>query len=584
MSPPQTPLQDRDFLFKVKVLMALRVLVLTLFLGAVIVFQIKTRQSASLLPISMLIAVTYFLTLLYALMLGRVKSLKLFCYLQIAGDILIETGIVHITGGVESVFSFLYIFSIISAAIILYRPGSYTIASLASILYGLLTNLELRQLLPSVYFHSQVDTFVEGEYALYKVSLNIVAFFLVAFLSGYLAEKVRSTREELEKKSENLLELQEFHENIVKSMNSGLMTLNGSGQIVTCNHEAEQICGYPIEKIRGMLCPDLFPDFPWHRILLREPIGVTINRHEGWFNRRDGQRIYLEMRLSPLKDEKGIVKGTILLFQDATELKALELQVKRSEKLAAVGRLAAGIAHEIRNPLGSLSGSVQVLQSELELDETNRRLMEIVVKETNRLDSIVTQFLSYARPQPLQIANYEINRLIRDSLTLLQNHEHYKDTVLIETRFEEPGLMAAVDPQSFQQVLWNLFLNALQAMPSGGTLRVETATLSPKASGFRSPNPEDGRSAGLCQITVEDSGEGIPPEALDKVFDPFFTTKDQGTGLGLALVHKIIEEHQGEITVESMGGKGTTFRIVLPAAKQLALSAQQSALQEGSAA
>ena len=566
MSPPQTPLPDRDLLFKVKALMALRVLVLTLFLGAVIVFQIKTGQLASPLPISMLIAVTYFLTLLYAIMLGRVKSLKLFCYLQIAGDLLIETGIVHITGGMESVFSFLYIFSIISAAIILYRPGSYTTASLASILYGLLSNLELRQLLPSVYFHSQVDSFVEGEYALYKVSFNIVAFFLVAYLSGYLAEKVRATGVELEKKSENLLELQEFHEHIVKSMNSGLMTLNGSGQIATCNQEAEKICGYPIAKVRGALCQDIFPDFPWHQILLREPIGVAIQRFESWFNRPDGQKIYLEMRLSPLKDEKGTVKGTILLFQDSTELKALELQVKRAEKLAAVGRLAAGIAHEIRNPLGSLSGSVQVLQEELELDETNRRLMEIVVKETNRLNSIVTQFLTYARPQPLQIAHQKINGLIRDSLTLLQNHELYNSAVLIETHLEEPGLIAAVDPQPFQQVLWNLFLNALQAMPGGGILRVTTATMPHRSPGFRSPDSRNIHSFGTCRISIQDTGEGIPPEVLDKIFDPFFTTKEQGTGLGLALVHKIIEEHQGEITVESTVGKGTTFQIALPAA------------------
>lgn len=568
------PPQDRDLLFKLKVLMALRVVVITLFLGTVIIFQIKTRDSSSPLPISVLIAVTYFLTLVYALLLNRVKQLRLFCYLQIAGDLLIETGIVHLTGGVESVFSFFYFFSIISAAIILYRPGSYTAASMASIFYGLLGNLELRSMLPSVSFHPLANVPpAEGEYIFYKVSLNVVAFFLVAFLSGSLAEKEKSTGEELEKKSENLVELQEFHENIVKSMNSGLMTLNGSGQIISCNGAAEQICGYPLERIRGALCHDVFPEFPWQRLLSRDPIGVAIHRFEGWFIRQDGPRICLEMRLSPLRDEKGEVKGTVLLFQDLTELRALEVQLKRSERLAAMGRLSAGIAHEIRNPLASLSGSVQVLQSELQLQDTDRRLMDIVVQETNRLNSIVTEFLSYARPQPLQIGNHDLNALIRDSLTLLENHELYNREFRIETVFSQSEISAAVDPQPFKQMLWNLFLNALQAMPSGGTLRISTGAVSPgladslpQESGF----PEAIRK---CEVMVEDSGEGISPEVVDKIFDPFFTTKDQGTGLGLALVHKIVEEHHGEIYVESKVGRGTTFRILLPAAAAAAAPA-----------
>lgn len=547
--------------------MALRVLVVTLFLGAVIIFQLQAPgETVSPLPISILIAVTYLLTLVYSLLVGRVRNLKLFCYLQIFGDLLIETGIVHITGGVDSIFSFLYIFSIISGAIILYRPGSYTIASLASILYSLLANFELRGMLPSISFHPLMAGVEDGEYMVYKISLNIIAFFLVAFLSSSLAEKEKSTGEELEKKSENLLELQQFHENIVKSMNSGLMTLNVSGQIVSCNEATEQICGFPLLRIQGAFCHDIFPEFPWQRLLLRDPVGVSIQRLEGWFIRQDGQRICLEMRLSPLRDEKGEIKGTVLLFQDLTELKALELQLKRSERLAAMGRLSAGIAHEIRNPLACLSGSVQVLQSELQLDETNRRLMDIVVQETNRLNSIVTQFLAYARRQPLQIAHHDINALIRDSLTRLENHELFTQAVRIETRFQESEILAAVDPQPFKQILWNLFLNALQAMPSGGKLLVATEAGPPSAAEVHGVEPEPVAVSRTCKVTVQDSGEGIPPNVLDKIFDPFFTTKEQGTGLGLALVHKIVEEHHGKIFVESKMGSGTTFHILLPAA------------------
>ena len=257
------------------------------------------------------------------------------------------------------------------------------------------------------------------------------------------------------------------------------------------------------------------------------------------------------MAASLLKDDKDAVRGIILVFQDITKMVQMEERVRRQERLATVGSLAAGIAHEIRNPLASLSGSIQVLQGELDLKNDNKNLMDIVVRETDRLNTIITDFLEYARPKTSEDDFIVLADILDETITLLKHSKNFQEGIGIRSTVE-PTISIRGDSQRLRQVFWNLLLNACQAMPNGGDITISAG-----------PFPRGEDDHGWCEIVIADTGQGIAREYLDKIFDPFFTTKTGGTGLGLAIVYRIIEDHGGTITVEA-GGRGSQFRILLP--------------------
>ncbi len=546
---------SNELLFKIKSLMVLRVVVISVFLGTIIIFKIKSGQIPFIVPVTILIAITYLLTIIYSVLLKLIKNLRFLCYLQLIGDILVETGVIYISGGIESPFSFLYILSIIASSIVLYKRGSYIIASLSSILYGTFVNLEFYNLLhPLTFDSSSVNISPIGETVIYTVFLNISAFFLVAFLSGYLSEKLKRTGEELEEKSEDLIQLKTFHESVVKNMGSGLMTADLNGRIVSFNLAAEGITGYKFYDVRGRYYSEFFNipllkgDF---NILTDNPV-----RMEDIFIRKDGINIHIGMNISPLKDDKNNIRGIIGVFQDLTTIKEMKEKVIKSEKLAAIGRISAGIAHEIRNPLASISGSIQVLKDELSLNDPNIKLMDIILRETVRLNSIITQFLIYASPykKNLQICN--IKELITETITLLKNSKEYPSNLYIDTSFENNGITINGDPKQIKQVIWNLCLNSIHAMNKGGRMTISVNPLYPPLV--------KGGEEGFVEIIIKDTGTGISETDLQKVFDPFFTTKEEGTGLGLSTVQKILEGHNGSINIESKEGYGTTVKITLP--------------------
>ncbi len=553
---------EKDLLFKIKVLMVLRVVIITIFLGAVVIFQYQVGQLPLILPITILITVTYLLTILYALLFGLIKNLRIFCYIQTIGDLLVETGVIYITGGIESPFFFLYILTIITASIVLYRPGSYIIASLASILYGTIIDLELYNIIHPMRSYPKAPISYEPSYIFYIVLINISAFFLVAFLSGYLSEKLKKVRKELKEKSGDLIELQRFHENVVRSIGSGLLTTTLKGEINSFNQAAEGITGYKFEEIIETPCPDLF-DLPRVRMVFAEPIMIGDNsyRGEGIFRRKDGKEIYIGINFSLLRDEMDRIKGVIGIFQDITRLKEMEEKVARAERFAAIGKVSAGIAHEIRNPLASISGSIEVLRDELNLDGENRRLLDIVVREADRLNMIIKQFLSYASPKPSKFRQCNINEIIEETITLLKNSKEYNPNIELVTSFNNrKGIWAEIDPEQMKQVFWNLSLNAMQAMPEGGRLEINTSYYNNNIDRDVINNP---LSRQKVKIVFSDTGIGILQKDKDNVFDPFFTTKDEGTGLGLATVYRIVENHGGYIDIESTPGKGTSVNIYI---------------------
>ncbi|RMF94291.1 MAG: PAS domain-containing protein, partial [Nitrospinota bacterium] len=311
---------NADLLRKVKILMTLRVIAVTLFWGVILFFQAQDSPFASLFPVSWPVIGVYGATLVYILHLPHVRNLRAFCFLQILGDLILETSILYVTGGVESVFSFLYILSIITASITLQRPGNYTIALLAGLFYLSLACGEFYGLITPVPFLGQDSLSVPGTYILYKSVLNTAAFFLVAFLSDYLSESLRRAGKALEEKSENLANLRSFHENIVQSMSSGLLITQIDGRIVSLNKAAERITGFTLEEVQGKSCYEFFR-LPTLLEICRHPETLqvgTLYRCEGDFEKRDGEKIYLGLSISPFRDDRGVLRGLIFIFQDVT--------------------------------------------------------------------------------------------------------------------------------------------------------------------------------------------------------------------------------------------------------------------------
>ena len=544
--------EEKEIQKKLKVLMILRIVLVTLFLVSSILLQIKFG-SREIPAFYLLVVPVYLITIIYALLINRVSNLELFAYIQLIGDLIIETVLVYITGGIESSFSFTYIITIIYASIILYRRGGYVVAGISSILYGGLIDIQYYGLFEATHLSilSPAETF-------YKVFLHVLFFFVVAFLSGGLAESLRQTGEILKEKDTDLVELQTFYKNVAQSMSSGLLTTDLKGHITSFNRAAEDITGNFFEDVKGKI---------WHEIFNLEEIKSVFSklemlripfRFEGNYVRKDGAKLALGITISSLKNESGETTGAIGIFQDLTKIKEMEDDIKKKEKLAMVGELAAGMAHEIRNPLASLSGSMQILKSESSLSGENKKLLEIALRETEKLNRIISDFLTYARPTPLNKKRCDINRLLNDTVTLLRNSKEYQKKIKIATNLEGKRLITEVDPNQMSQVFWNLSINAVQAMSDGGELIIASKKRVKKGRGYSDFDKD------YIEIIFKDTGNGINPVVKDKIFYPFFTTKDKGSGLGLAIVHRIVEDHKGEIKVESKLNEGSRFIIHLP--------------------
>jgi two-component system sensor histidine kinase PilS (NtrC family) len=552
-------IQQEEIRAKLKWLMVLRVVIVTVLLGASIVLQVgyghigKTTTS-----FSYLIASTYCLTIVYSLLLNRLKSLTPFAYVQIFFDLIYETLLVYLTGGIESPFSPFYMITSIAASVILGRKGGGLTASMASVLFGLLVDLQFFGFLPE----TGASTFSNRE-TLYFLFLNVVGFLTVAYLSGGLAEKLSLTRERLKEKAAGLAELKAFHEHVVQSMSTGLMTTGLSGGITSFNRAAEEIIGYRYGEVKERPWWEIFGSPDLKDLISAEKPLMEPFRFDRECRRKDGGALVLGMTVSPLKNEEGQQIGGVWIFQDLTRIRKMEMEIEHKKRLATIGEMAAGMAHEIRNPLASLSGSMQVLSRDPRLDdEESHRLMEIALQETERLNSIITAFLLYARPSPLNKKRWDMNQLVKDTLSLLRKGKEYQDNIDIQSNLASGDLEAVVDADQIRQVFWNLSINSCQAMPRGGRLLVTTRPVT---------MPPDRKSpeTAWVEVTFSDTGQGIQKEHMDKIFYPFFTTKDRGSGLGLSIVHRVIEAHQGRVHVESQPGEGTRFILLLPVGESL---------------
>ncbi|MCD6352964.1 MAG: PAS domain S-box protein [Proteobacteria bacterium] len=561
-SSPQLVDTREEFLRKLKWLMFFRVVIITFLLGSTVLVHFKktsTYLETYLLCLYGIIVCTYLLTLGYALFITHIKNLPLFAYFQIFFDLVFVTIIVYVTGGFESVFSFLYILSIINASILLYRRGGFIIASASSILYGACLDLEYYGLIPSISGNIPSVLYYKASDIFYTIAMNITGFYATAFLSSLLSEQTRRSKKELKEKEIDFKQLEALHNNIVQSINTGILTLNQNDEITSFNKAAQEITGYSIFEVLGKKFDRIFP--PSKNNLQNNDQNTNqkrfLQRSELPFSRSDRIQIILGFSVSILRDTLGNKTGKIFTFRDVTRYREMEKQIKQIDRLAAVGQLAAGIAHEIRNPLTSLSGSIQVLQDELNLDNENCQLMNIALRESKRLNGLISDFLLFAHPGEVEKNKLNLTSLVEDTISLFLNGPECRKNIKV-TKLITPNLFMEGNEKQISQVLWNVLKNGVQSQPQGGSIHI--------AAKIENREHPLSKSISLSRIklSVKDKGCGIPQGIQEKIFDPFFTTKELGSGLGLAITYRIIENHGGEIIIHSKENEGTEVVIYFP--------------------
>jgi two-component system, NtrC family, sensor histidine kinase PilS len=541
---------DTDLRRKLGSLIAARAIVSTLLMGGAVVAQIKSPGSFPIDPFFILIATIYGLTIAYALTLRFAARFRWLVDLQLAIDALIVSAFIYFTGGITSVFSSLYVLPIVAGSTVQFRRGGLFVATLSALIY--VSVVVAQYLTASGVLHDPwLAPFAlpTRPAAQYIVSLNVFGFFAVAVLSGSLAEGVRSAGARLEQASSEIATLQAFNQHVIDSLPSGLLTSDRAQRVVTFNHAAEAITGLSFERVVGRPLVDVMQMPPGLVSTLNAAFdGSGARRLEYRFRRADGVQIDLGLSATHLETPGGRA-GYLVTFQDVTDVKKLERDGRIQQRLAAVGEMAAGIAHEIRNPLASMSGSIQILRQELPLSPEQEQLMDIVLRESERLNTTIRSFLAYARPQKFAIARFDVRRALNDTALLLRNSADVLDTHTVDLALPPSELWYEADEGQIKQIVWNLATNGLRAMPKGGRLRLSASR---------------DRGGDSVVIAVQDEGIGIPPEELDGLFQPFHGGFAKGSGLGLAIVHRIVTDYHGEIHVSSKPGAGTTVSVHLP--------------------
>ena len=458
-------------------------------------------------------------------------------------DTVLITAVVAATGGARSIFAFLYVLCVTAACVFLSRTRGLAIAAVSSMLYtGIVVG---RTVLPlSMFFDAPHGT---TTLEMLTMFLNAVTFLVVAIVAGGLGERYRATRQELETQQKDLRDLQAYKDLVFQSVGTGLIALDREHRITAFNRAAEEIIGVAASEAIGRrwsaLVGATVPLASIEMAIDGNPRAFT--RHETGLRRVDGTTVPVRMTFSALRSGEGERLGLISACEDLSAIREMETRMRQADRLATLGRMAANIAHEIRNPLASLTGAIEVLTSPLTAEDARERLSQIVARESERLNHIIKNFLEYARPAPLSIATFDVAAAAEEVLLLLE-HRASPGSLKVVREFA-PSIPWPVDAQQFRQILWNLCLNAVEAMPDGGELRVAAAV-----------------QGDTLEVSVSDTGDGIGTGDLSHVFEPFFSTKSEGTGLGLALVHRIVQEHGGEIDVRSAPGLGTTFTLTLP--------------------
>ncbi len=486
------------------------------------------------------------LTALYAAARRLSKALRFQARLQFIIDMILVTWLVWTTDVIHSPYIALYIVVIASSSLFL-GPRDAIVISLGCAVAFTCSALAVL----SGVGQPPRDLLAAGRAQTFQsIGLFDIAFLVVGLLSARLADRQSRSDVRLKAATQSLANLRALHERIVQSIRSGVVTTDLQGNIYTFNSAAEEITGYPEADVRGEDASIFFGEI---KAIIDDSMkihhaGEASPRFEANCLTADGLRLRLGFSISPLFAETGETTGTVITFQDLTHIRALEETSRRQDRLAAIGRMAASIAHEIRNPLAAMRGSIQMLRADMEGESSQTELMEIILRESDRLNRIISDFLSYARPRSIIQSKVDVGELLKQTFRLLRHSAEIHESQVIREDVPASPLLIDADSEQLQQVFWNLARNALQAMPKGGTLEARVQQRSPDR----------------LRIAFTDSGRGMSPEQVEHLFEPFSSTTG-GTGLGLSIVYQIIRDHGGTINVRSRLGQGTTITIELPA-------------------
>ena len=512
-------------------LVRVRIFILTLLLALELAVA---RFNPAPLPMRLFIGTILFwfsLSLFFVLLLSLWQEHRLQASIQVLTDLVLITLVVHETGGWDSSLNFLYPLAIIVASVLLPRVWAYLIAALAFILYGLVLELNYYAVVPS---YCATHPGFQALQAI--IFVNLFAFLAVAYLAGLLTAKLRQVGVQLKDTSGALESLQVLHENIIHCISSGLVTTGLDGRITLVNAAGQRLLEHTAAELVGRPVGQLFMD--------SLPTVESEHAHaEVRFESPGKFRKTLRVRVAALTAPEGCDQGYVYVLDDLTELRRLEREIRMQDRLAAVGRLAAAIAHEIRNPLTSIAGSVSMLSGVPEMNEEHRRLLDIVTRESQRLNAIITDFLAYSRTKQYHFEKVDLIHLVEDTLTLMDHRMKAENTgITVQRSFPVKQAWTLADGDKLKQVFWNICENAVRAMRGGGTLTVSVESAS-----------ED------WQVGFADTGEGMSPQQTEKVFEPFQSNFEGGTGLGLAIVYQIMQAHEGKVWARSKPGEGTVF-------------------------
>lgn len=517
-----------------------RILILTLLLGLELVLAEFTPVAfpLSLFVNAMLLA--YTISVFHIVLQRLWPETQIQAILQVATDLLIVSLLVYVTGGVDSSLNFLYPLVIVVATILLSRRGAVLAAALAFILYAAVLELCYFQIIPSYSVTHPGLRSLQG-----IIFVNLFGYAAIAFLAALLTSKLRQVDSRLKYTSGALESLQALHENIIRSTSNGLITTGLDGRIALVNPSAEKLLERAESELVGQPLAALFQDplpQPENGIAHGEVRFVAPNEYRRTFR----------VITSELEGAESGIFGYVYTLDDLTQVRRLEREVRVQDRLAAVGRLSAAIAHEVRNPLTSIAGCASLLAEMPDLNDEHRRLLQIVTRESERLNGIITDFLAYSRTKKFTFECVDLIPLLEDTLTLLEQRlEAQSLSIRVERRYASEKAMAMADGDRMKQVFWNFCENAVRAMGKGGALTIGIA-----------------QHESDWEFTFADTGPGMSPEMIEKIFEPFQSGFEGGTGLGLAIVYQIVQAHEGKVFARSKLGQGCTFVLQLKRAAE----------------
>ncbi len=530
---------------------AVRLAAATVLLGSAWLIHLRAPGLLNLNPFYVLIASIYAVSLVFIATLRFVDRFPWLIDVHFAIDVMVVSAAVALTGGITSIFTSLYVLPIVAASILQFRRGSLQVAALSAVLYGgvvLAQYAEVAGLIDPVLGYSFDDDLPSANVAQYTVGLNVAGLLAVAFLSGSLAERLRRVDVKLEKTSGQLADLQFFNDYVIHNLVSGLATADAAHRVLTFNQSAVQITGHDFANVTGQPAAEVLQlPAEFMSTLAADLERVRSKRADVQYQRTDGRFIDLGLSVAPMPMPDG-QRGYLYTFQDVTESKRLDRGAQMQKRLAAVGEMAAGIAHEIRNPLAAMSGSMQILRQELSLSTDQAQLMDIVLRESERLNATIRSFLAYARPQRFELQRLDLRTVVQDTATLLRNSTEIGERHIVHVETPADEVVIEADENHIRQIVWNLATNGLRAMPDGGRLRLRAAH-----------ELIEGLANGVLIVT--DEGVGMSAEEAESLFQPFRGSFSKGSGLGLAIVHRITSDYGARVEVQSQVGHGATFRV-----------------------